>query len=59
MENTIILLIIILIILLCIAHYKLSKQKKSKIRHVLIRSFGDDLIVNTPVKSILKHELYM
>ncbi len=59
MEIPIIFLIIILFILLCIAHYKLGKQKKSKIRHVLIRSFGDDMIVNTPVKSILKHELYM
>ncbi len=58
MERVNIGLLLILIVLILVAHYILTHTRKTRIRKVLINSFGDDMIVNTPVKNILKFKLY-
>jgi hypothetical protein len=58
MERVLITLLVILIILLALAHWQLITTRKTRIRKLLIDSFGDDMIVNTPVKNILKFKLY-
>lgn len=58
MERVLIILLVILIILLTIVHWQLITTRKTRIRKLLIDSFGDDMIVNTPVKNILKFNLY-
>ena len=58
MERVLACLLIILIVLTCVAHWILSNTRKTRIRKLLIDSFGDDMIVNTPVKNILKFKMY-